>query len=137
MREGREDLPEAVEAIGRSILAAALEVHRALGPGLLESTYEICLAHALAKRGHKVDRQLALPIVFDDMPLDAGYRIDMLVDDTVVIEVKAVEAVAPIHEAQLLTYMRHSGRQLGYLINFNVPLLKQGIRHRILSGARP
>lgn len=137
MREGRNDLPAEIEAIGRGIVESALEVHRALGPGLLESTYEVCLSHMLQKRGHRVDRQLGLPIAFDDILLEAGYRIDMMVDDAVVIEVKAVEAILPVHEAQLLTYMRHSRRSLGYLINFNVPLIKHGIRRRIWSAANP
>jgi len=99
---------------------------------LLESAYEACLAHELERRGHKVDRQLALPVVFENIRLDMGYRIDLLVDDVVVVEVKATEDLARVHDAQLLTYLRLSSRRLGYLINFNVPLLKQGIRRKIL-----
>ncbi len=132
MHEGHEDLPAGTEAVGRAVLDAALKVHRAFGPGLLESAYEACLAHELERRGHKVDRQLALPVVFENIRLDMGYRIDLLVDDVVVVEVKATEDLARVHDAQLLTYLRLSSRRLGYLINFNVPLLKQGIRRKIL-----
>jgi GxxExxY protein len=132
MPQGHEELPEAVEEIGRDIVDACLTVHRALGPGLLESAYEICLAHELERRGHTVVRQLALPVVFQDIRLEAGYRIDLLVDDLVIIEVKAVEKLAPVYEAQLLTYLRLSSRRLGFLLNFNVPLMKQGIHRRVL-----
>lgn len=111
---------------------AALQVHRTLGPGLLESAYEICLAHELESRGRVVRKQVALPLVYRDVKLEAGYRIDLVVDDAVVVEVKAVEALAPVHEAQLLTYLRLSERRLGFLINFNVVLLKQGLKRMIL-----
>lgn len=120
------------DEIGTAILGAALSVHRAFGPGLLENAYEAFLAHELTKVGHKVDRQLALPVALDEVRIDIGYRIDLLVDDLVVVEVKAVEQLAAVHEAQLLTYLRLSGRRLGYLINFNVPVLKQGIRRKVL-----
>lgn len=109
-----------------------MAVHRALGPGLLESAYEVCLAHELELRGHGVRRQAALPVVYEQVRLEAGYRIDLLVDDVVVVEVKALDALAPVHEAQLLTYLRLSGRRLGFLINFNVVLLKHGLRRMIL-----
>jgi GxxExxY protein len=125
-------LPEATTAIGRSIFDAALTVHKALGPGLLESVYEICLARELELRGHFVTRQVELPVLFKDIRLEAGYRIDLIVDDAVIIEVKSVETLAAVHEAQLLTYMKLSGVRLGYLINFNVPLLKNGVRRRIV-----
>lgn len=111
---------------------AALAVHRTLGPGLLESVYEVCLAHELARRGHVVRSQIALPVVYDAVKLEAGYRIDILVDEVVIVEVKAVETIAPVHEAQLLTYLRLSNRRLGFLINFNVALLKHGIKRMIL-----
>ncbi len=126
-----EDL-SAVDEIGTAVLGAALNVRRTFGPGLLENAYEAFLAHELTKDGHKVDRQLALPAVLGEVRIDIGYRIDLLVDDLVVVEVKAVEQLAAVHEAQLLTYLRLSGRRLGYLINFNVPVLKQGIRRRVL-----
>ena len=114
------------------IVDAGLKVHRALGPGLLESAYEHCLAHELNTRGLGVRRQVALPILFDGILIEAGYRLDLLVDDLIIVEVKAVDALAPLHEAQLLTYLRLSGRRLGYLMNFNVKLLKQGIRRLAL-----
>jgi GxxExxY protein len=97
----------------------------------LESTYEICLAHQLERAGQTVRKQVALPVVYDAVKLDAGYRIDLLVDDAVIVEVKSVEALAPVHEAQLLTYLRLSGKRLGYLINFNVAMLKEGLKRRI------
>jgi len=120
------------DSIGTSILGAALKVHRIFGPGLLENAYEAFLAYELEKLGHKVDRQLALPAVLDDQRIDIGYRIDLLVDDLVIVEVKAVEQLAPVHAAQLLTYLRLSERKLGYLINFNVPMLKQGVRRKVM-----
>jgi GxxExxY protein len=113
--------------LGELILGCALKVHKVLGPGLLESAYETCLAHELAKAGVSVDRQLTLPVVYDGISIDAGYRIDLLVDRRVVIEVKAVETLADVHRAQLLSYLKLGGYALGYLINFNVALLKQGI----------
>ena len=109
-----------------------MKVHRALGPGLLESAYEHCLAHELNARGLAVRRQVAPPILFDGIQIEAGYRLDLLVSDLVIVEVKAVEALAPLHEAQLLTYLKLSGLRLGYLVNFNVKLLKQGLRRLAL-----
>ena len=127
-----EPLPESTERVGRGIIGAAIAVHRALGPGLLESAYEICLTHELERRGYAVFRQMALPVVYEDVKLEAGYRVDLMVDSVVVVEVKSVDALAPVHEAQLLTYLRLSGRRLGFLINFDVVLLKQGIKRMIL-----
>jgi GxxExxY protein len=132
MHEGHEPLPAEIEDVARSIVDSALAVHRATGPGLLESAYEICLAHELQRRDYAVSRQVLLPVMYDSMTLDAGYRIDLMVNDAVIVEVKAVSALAPLHEAQLLTYLRLSRRRLGLLINFNVPLLKQGIKRMIL-----
>lgn len=114
------------------MVEAALRVHRALGPGLLESVYEVCLAHELVRTGCVTERQVPLPVVYDTMKLNAGYRLDLLVNDVVIVEVKSLEALAPVHEAQLLTYLKLSGRRLGFLINFNVALLKQGIKRMIL-----
>ncbi len=131
-RQAHDPLPVRTEQVARGIIDAALAVHRTLGPGLLESAYEVCLAHELERRGHRVARQVALPVVYEAVRLDAGYRVDLMVDDAVVVEVKAIEALAPIHEAQLLTYLRLSGRRLGFLMNFNVVLLTQGIRRMIL-----
>jgi GxxExxY protein len=132
MHEGYDPLPLSIEEAARDVVDAARAVHRTLGPGLLESAYEICLAHELEKRGRSVLRQVALPLVYDTIKLEAGYRIDLIVDNSVIVEVKAVEAIAPVHEAQLLTYLRLSQRRLGFLINFNVALLKHGIKRMIL-----
>ena len=126
--EGREE----IEAAARSIVDAGLKVHRALGPGLLESAYEHCLAYELGRRGLRVERQLVLPIVYEDTKLDVGYRLDLLVADAIVVEIKAVDALLPIHEAQLMTYLRLSGCRLGFLLNFNVVLFKQGVRRFVL-----
>jgi len=113
--------------ISYEIRGAAFRVHSNLGPGLLESVYEIALAHELIKMGHNVKSQVGLPFVYDDIKLDVGYRIDLLVDDLVVVEIKSVEALADVHHKQLLTYLKLSGKKLGLLINFNVSLLKNSI----------
>ena len=113
------------------IIGCAIKVHRVLGPGLLESAYEVCLFHELAKAGLKAERQVKVPIVYDGLILEADYFIDILVEDTVVLELKSVEHVLPIHEAQLLTYLKLADKKLGLLINFNVTLLKNGIKRRI------
>ncbi len=113
------------------IIGAAYEVHKALGPGLLESTYEICLIHRLTQKGLTVENQKPLPVVFQGIRLNAGYRIDLLVENQVIIEIKSVEALTPVHYAQLLTYLKLSGRKVGLLINFNVPDLKQGLKRMI------
>jgi GxxExxY protein len=110
------------------VVDAGLKVHRALGPGLLESAYEHCLAHELAARGIAAKRQVVLPIIYDGTVIDAGYRLDLLVEDTVIVEVKSVEALTRLHEAQILTYLRLAKRRLGLLMNFNVDLFKQGLR---------
>ncbi len=99
--------------ISETVIGCAIKVHKTLGPGLLESTYEVCLVHELNKAGLKVRSQLALPVVYDGIKLDAGYRIDLLVEDTVVVELKAVDALLPIHEAQVLSYLKLSGKNLG------------------------
>jgi GxxExxY protein len=113
---------ETLNKITYEIIGCAYKVHSELGPGLLESTYEVCLEYELLQKGYRVQRQLALPVVYNDVKLDAGYRIDLLVEDEVIIELKSVEAVLPIHEAQLLTYLKLSGKKLGLLINFNVKI---------------
>ena len=110
------------------IIGSAIKVHQTLGPGLLESTYEMCLVHKLKKAGLKVEAQVLLPIFYDGIQLDAGYRIDVLVEDTIILELKSVESLLPIHEAQMLTYLRLAKKKLGLLINFNVRLLKNGIK---------
>ncbi len=118
--------------VTEQIIGGAIEVHRALGPGLLESAYEECLCHELTLRGLPFERQRPLPVHYKGRRLDCGYRIDLLVADAVVVEIKAVNSIEPIHEAQLLTYLKLGGWKLGLLINFNVPVLKDGIRRRIL-----
>jgi GxxExxY protein len=118
--------------ITEQVIGAAIEVHRALGPGLLESAYEECLCHELRLRGVAFERQRPLPVEYKGTKLDCGYRLDLLVADVVVVEIKAVESIEPIHEAQLLTYLKLGGWTLGLLINFNVPVLKDGIRRRVL-----
>jgi GxxExxY protein len=126
--QGRRRPPTEFDVVGHQIVDAAIKVHRLLGPGLLESTYEHCLAHELHQRGLAVERQVALPIEFDGLQLDAGYRLDLLVARGVIIEVKAVEALSRLHEAQLLTYLKLSGFRLGYLMNFNSVRLRDGLR---------
>ncbi len=118
--------------VTEQIIGAAIEVHKALGPGLLESAYEECLCRESTLRGIQFDRQRPLPVEYKGTKLDCGYRLDSLVAGSVVVEIKAVEAIEPIHEAQLLTYLKLGGWKLGLLINFNVPVLKDGIRRRIL-----
>jgi GxxExxY protein len=120
--------------ITEAIIGAAIDVHRALGPGLLESAYEACLAFELIERGHKVEQQKTLPIFYKGNQLDAGYRLDMVVDDKVIVEIKSIDSFAPIHDAQLLSYLKLSGCKVGLLINFNVKMLKHGI-HRIVNGS--
>jgi len=115
------------------IIGAAIEVHKELGPGLLESTYERCLVYELTLRGIKAERQKAQPIYYKGLELDEGYRIDILVNGTIILELKAVDAINDIHRAQILTYLKLSNCTLGYLINFNVLLLKDGL-HRIVNN---
>lgn len=109
------------------IVDRAIVVHRKLGVGLLESTYQVCLIYELEKAGLYVRKEVELPVVYDDIKLDAGYRIDVLVENRIILELKSVERLLPIHKAQLLTYLKLADKKLGLLINFNVPLLKQGI----------
>ena len=113
--------------VSGAIIDAALKVHSALGPGLMESVYETCLVHELRKRGLCALQQVKVPLVYDGVELDADYRIDLLVEGFVVVELKAVPAVLPVHKAQLLSYLRLSGKQLGLLLNFNVVRLREGI----------
>ena len=110
------------------IVDAAMNVHTALGPGLLENAYEACLAHELKKRGLEVERQKELPIQYDGQTIDAGYRLDLLVDNTVIVELKAVADIAPIHHAQIISYLKLGKKPVGLLINFNVQRLKDGIK---------
>jgi len=122
-----------VNQITHSIIGAAIEVHRALGPGLLESAYQECLAREFESRGIPFERERPLPLEYKGIRLDCGYRPDFLVAGLVIVEIKAIEALAPIHEAQLLTYLRIGGWKVGLLINFNVLVLKDGISRRVLD----
>ena len=132
--ENRKDAKNAkrtrkeLEEVGREVVDAAVAVHRALGTGLLESAYQACLAYELRSRGHEVVCEIPLPIEYRGVEVDGGYRIDMLVDDCVIIENKAVERLLPIHTAQLITYLKSSDRRLGFLLNWHVKLIKQGIK---------
>jgi GxxExxY protein len=119
--------------VSHQVITAAVRVHSALGPGLLESAYEACLSHELRKAGLKVETQIGLPVIYDGIRLDLGYRIDMLVNDLVVVELKSVEEISRIHIAQVLSYMKLSKKQLGLIINFNVLRLKDGIK-RLVEG---
>ncbi len=123
MHEDRKE-----DILSRDIIAAAIEVHRELGPGLLESSYEECLCHELKTRSITYERQKSLPVSYKEIRLDCGYRLDVVVDNLVILEIKAVESMLPIHTAQLLTYLRLANLKLGLLINFNTPQLRQGIK---------
>lgn len=125
-------LSDEEERIAREIVASAYAVHSALGPGLLESVYEVCFCHELAKRGLSYRRQVVVPIIYDGITFDEGLRLDVLVEESVICELKAVETMHPVFMAQMLTYLKLTGKRLGFLINFNVPLIKQGIKRVIL-----
>ena len=120
------------EEIGKAIVNAAYIVHKELGPGLLEKVYEVCFCHVLARNGYNVQRQLIVPIVFEDLILDESLRLDVLVNNLVICELKALETVNPVWEAQILSHLKLTKRRLGYLINFNVPLIKDGIKRFVL-----
>ena len=121
-------IPQEAEITGKTILDAAFKIHTALGPGLLESVYEACLAYEIRRSGVLVDTQVHLPVLYENVKVDAGLRMDMLVGKCVIVEIKSIEKVNPLHEAQLLTYLKLSGIRVGYLINFNTLRLKEGIR---------
>ncbi len=131
---GRAPLDDSLTAC---VIGCAMEVHRHLGPGLLESVYETCLCQELADQGVPFQRQVALPVTYKSRPIDASYRIDLLVAGTVIVEIKAVEKLLPIHEAQLLTYMRLAGAPLGLLLNFQTAVLRHGIRRLSLKPPPP
>jgi GxxExxY protein len=124
-------LPESEEAIAKKIVDAAYTVHKTLGPGLLEKVYELCFCHELAKRDLKYLRQVDIPIIYDGMTFDDGLRLDVFVEDIIICELKAVDEMNPVWKAQLLSHLKLTGKRLGFLINFNVPLIKNGI-HRIV-----
>jgi GxxExxY protein len=120
-----------IEEIGKHIIDAAMKVHGALGPGLLESSYQKCMEYELRKRCLKVECEVVLPINYEDIRIDAGYRIDMIVDGSVIVENKTVEKLMPIHEAQLLTYLKMRKCKLGFLLNWNVPSMKYGVKRMV------
>lgn len=117
-----------INALTNKAIGCAIEVHKSLGPGLLESAYQECLAFELMKAGLQIERQAPVPVVYKDIHLNCGYRIDILVEHALVLELKSVDILAPVHEAQILTYMKFANKPIGLLINFNVPLLKNGIK---------
>jgi GxxExxY protein len=120
------------DTITPKIIGCAIEVHRLLGPGLLESVYEECMAFELSRRGFRVERQKPIPVCYKEIKLDCGFRLDMLVEDAVIIELKSVDQLIPVHQAQILTYLKFSKVRIGLLINFNVPVLKSGLKRYIL-----
>ena len=130
--QDHQGVSKELDRLAGTIVDAGLKVHRALGPGLLESAYEHCLVYELGTRGLVVLRQVALPIVYEGATLDAGYRLDLLVENQIIIEIKAADALTRVHHAQMMTYLRLSGRRLGFLMNFNVPLFKDGVKRLVL-----
>ena len=122
-----------VNALSKEIIGAAMQVHRALGPGLLESAYEACLAHELATREFAFERQRAIPLTYGEELIEVGFRADFVVEDAILLELKSVERLQPIHTAQVLTYLKLTGLQLGLLINFNVTMLQHGVRRVVLG----
>lgn len=127
-----EKVSEFEEELGWAIVNAAFKVHSELGPGLLEKVYEVCLTHELRKAGHSVARQVDIPIQYDGITFEEGLRLDLLVENKIIVEVKALEQVNPVWQAQVLSHLKLTGLRLGYLINFNVPLIKDGIKRLIL-----
>jgi GxxExxY protein len=125
-------IPAETERVGKSVLDAAYRVHSALGPGLLESVYETCLVYEIRAAGLDVETQVAVPVIYRDMRLEGGLRLDLLVEKCVIVEIKAVETMNPVYEAQLLTYLRLTCTRLGFLINFTVPHLKDGIKRMVV-----
>lgn len=121
-----------INEITKEIIGSAIEVHKYLGPGLLESAYENCLSYELEKKNFKIEKQKPIPIVYKDIKLDCGYRLDLVVNNLVIVEIKSIDVVAPVHEAQILTYMKFAKIKVGLLINFNVTILKNGLKRFIL-----
>jgi GxxExxY protein len=130
-KEEFDPIPKSIESIGKKVVDAAFSVHIKLGPGLLEKVYEVCFCHELSKRHLKFERQVDVPIIYDGLYFKEGLRIDVIVEDTVICEIKAVENFHPVWEAQLLSYLKLTNRRMGFLINFNVPLIKNGIKRMI------
>ena len=127
-----QDIPPELNNLSNEIIGLAIKVHKALGPGLLESSYKECLFYEIVNAGFFAEKEKKLPLVYGDVKLDVGYRIDILVENKLVVEIKALEALADIHTAQVLTYLKPSGNRLGLMINFNVTLLKNGIKRLVL-----
>lgn len=127
-----QDIPAELNQLSNEIIGLAIKVHKALGPGLLESSYKECLFYEIVKTGYFAEKEKALPLVYETVKLDIGYRIDILVETALIVEVKSVESLLDIHTAQVLTYLKLSGNRLALLINFNVPLLKNGIKRLVL-----
>lgn len=127
-----KEVSEEEDRIGREVVNAAYQVHKELGPGLLEKVYEVCFCHVLLQNGFNVKRQIDIPIVFDGLIFEEGLRLDVMVNDLVICELKALENVNPVWEAQLLSHLKLTNKRLGYLINFNVPLIKNGIRRMVI-----
>ena len=133
MPEGQGTAPKLkYENLTKQVLGAAIEVHRELGPGLLESAYEECLCHELNLRQLRFERQVSIPVLYKGIKLDCGYKLDILVEQTVILELKCVEKITPVHEAQLLTYMKLLNKPVGFILNFNVPVLRAGIVRKVL-----
>ncbi len=124
-----------VNELSRAVIGCAIEVHRALGPGLLESTYEICLCHELTLQAIPFERQKPIPVAYKGVKLDCGYRADLIVDRRLLVEIKAIDQTSAIHDAQLLSYLKLSGLKVGLLVNFNVRMLKEGVRRKVLGPA--
>ncbi len=120
-----------INELTEAVIASAIEVHRHLGPGLLESTYEQCLCHELSLRNLHFERQVALPVTYKGIKLDCGYRADILVDEKLVLEIKATDSITPLHQAQILTYLKMMDMRVGLILNFNVPVLKDGIKRMV------
>ena len=134
MNQNRIFVPISIEeeTIGKAIVNAAYTVHKELGPGLLEKVYEVCFCHVLSRNGFEVKRQVDVPIVFENITFKEGLRLDVIVNDSVICELKAIETVNPVWEAQILSHLKLTNKRLGYLINFNVPLIKDGIKRFVV-----
>lgn len=127
-----QNIPDELNQLSNEIIGLAIKVHKALGPGLLESSYKECLFYEIVKTGYFAEKEKALPLIYETVKLDIGYRIDILVETELVVEIKSIEALSDLHTAQVLTYLKLSGNRLGLLINFNVPLLKNGIKRLVI-----
>jgi GxxExxY protein len=127
-----KEVTEEEDRIGKEIVNAAFQVHKELGPGLLEKVYEVCFCHILKQKGFDIRRQIDIPIIFDGIVFEEGLRLDVMVNDLVIVELKALENVNPVWEAQLLSHLKLTNKRLGYLINFNVPLIKNGIKRMVI-----